>query len=129
MKRNGISEKSKNIKKNTTLLGYAAEYRVMSEMLLRGKIASLVTLDDGADIITNKRERVQVRSQKATREDTVRFSYPKKKPFDILILWVRNRDLFYIFPNEVLTGNTGHHFSIRRHTKFAKYLECWDLLK
>jgi hypothetical protein len=111
--------KNKNMPIQAHLTGKAGEYRVMSELMLRGHHPAMPPIDNGADIILESGLRIQVKSSHLNRkkhasyplglyrfelmELGVRSKYQNMvrdwtKRCDYFVLWCINEDRFFIFP-------------------------------
>lgn len=125
-------------------LGLAGEFRVMSELLLRGHNPSKSYLQDGADLTLENSLRLEVKSSHryADKRGTyymcnLKGGHRKQRQqldsFDFLILWCVDDDVFYIIPKAevILTPSGTIAFTTTsenaRH-RYAQYRERWDLL-
>lgn len=77
----GFEEPNKSM--YTQKMGKAGEYRVMSELLLRGYSANFVEPDDGVDISgRNSRSQFEIQVKTATRKNDNYIMTIKKRPFE-----------------------------------------------
>jgi len=121
--------------------GLAGEYRVMSELLLRGLTPSKVILDDGGiDIVLTNKKTIQVKTAKKlwSNKRGYKFSADRYKnglQADFYIFWLFDDDIFLVVPKEemnkngymnILTEYTGGYSYPR--TKFLKFKDAWNLL-
>lgn len=133
------------------LAGKAGEYRVLSELLSRGILASPYLIDDGSDLVLNNGKRIQVKSRQAYTTNThiggfqIVFAsqawdkQTKKRItienplYDYLIVWGwgKDKDYFYIFPKEALSGLKSAYLNPDKGTpaNLHKYLGKWDILQ
>ena len=111
--------------------GLAGEFRIMSELILRG--------DNGIDIILDSGKRIQVKSSKRNGRRFYRFSLRKgnKKEIvdlatycDFLICWGIEEDMFWIIPTNKLKRRTSLSLSqLPKHRSlYGEYLGNWNLL-
>lgn len=127
-------------------LGLAAEFRVMSELLLRGHNPAKSYLEDGADIILQTGIKIEVKSarRRSLRRDTnnqlgYNFSFKggkRKHPqdlngFDFVICWCIDDNVFYILPSSVVksSGVTFVSTSDDAKHQFCNYKNAWNLLE
>lgn len=122
---------------NNSKYGLAGEFRVMSELLLRGHNPAKSYLEEGADIILQNGLRIEVKSSR--RRNTYRCSSyafcfrsgrQKKarlprETCDFVICWCIEDNDFYIFPSQAIPQTS---IGIGRHKKYIAYKERWDLL-
>ncbi len=101
------------------LIGKAGEYRVMSELILRGHYPSIPAIDNGTDMVLENGFRIQVKTSHLNRKKhpsyplgLYRFTlletgYKAKyqnvvrdwtKRCDFIVLWCINEDRFFILP-------------------------------
>lgn len=107
-------------------LGLAAEYRVMSELLLRGY--NPAKLQGGPDFILEDGTKVEVKCTHRNRNTSpVRYSFTfnRRKGFDVAIVWCFDDNIFYIVPASAIYGDT---ISIPNRL-FDRYKNAWDVLK
>ena len=130
-------------KYHTNKTGLAGEFRVMSELLLRGHNPAKSYLEDGADIILQNGTRIEVKSahlKPITNSPNYGFTFqdghqrPSSKlgRFDFAICWCIEDDVFFIIPSAVIfkSGKFGFGVSsLRSYSgKYASYKGNWDLL-
>ena len=139
--------------KNNIALGKAGEFRVASELLLRGHEVFLATADSGVDLILGNGKRVQVKvshlhlvdghnpkwkarryvfSFKSWRKKGKVYEPHKLEDVDYVILWAKNDDIFLIVPAEEVRGNYTIRFvpdSKRLQSKYIGFKDQWDSLK
>lgn len=126
------------------MVGLAGEFRVMSELLLRGHNPAKSYLEDGADLILENGLRIEVKSAHKGRwgrgiaynfdlRRGNRKSDPLHDTFDYVICWCIDDDWFYIIPNKILTAwvnitvyTTKRNFKSK--SKYAPYREAWTQL-
>ncbi len=123
-------------------IGSAGEYRVISELLLRGYNPAIRMIDDGIDIVLDNKKTIQVKtvshpvnrnngkfytislaSCKWRKGKKTKIKYSSKANF--LIIWVIDVDAFFIVPLFL----SGYSISISLlGGKWKKYVDRWDLL-
>ena len=143
----------------SSMIGLAGEFRVMSELLLRGHNPAKSYLEDGADLILENGLRVEVKSAHLMPQEHVRERYapdhyrrigksmtpiPKyqfdmtqghNKPskslhdYDYLICWCINDDWFYIFPCELKLPKGKLSIFPGSKSKYNHYRGAWDQLQ
>jgi len=140
---------------NSLLLGKAGEYRVSSELILRGHTIYLPGVDDGIDVIIDDNIKIQIKcGQKRERKqkDTTVYSFnvrasqynyhhdKKPKPHllknvNYVICWAIDDDEFYIIPADKIRGTITISFTAdddrRTKVKWNKwypYRNAWQLL-
>ncbi|MBA7577599.1 hypothetical protein ES708_19452 [subsurface metagenome] len=122
-------------------LGLAGEFRVMSELLLRGYNPAKSYLENGADIVLDNGLRIEVKcghKHKVHRAEGYTFSLlgghrkhtQKLNDCDFLICWCVNEDCFYIIPTDFIrvTSNIAISNTESSESKYAPYKENWELL-
>ncbi|MDB6076155.1 MAG: hypothetical protein JWO89_3795 [Verrucomicrobiaceae bacterium] len=67
------------VKASTSFLGKAGEYALFSELLFRGFNASIMTVDDGVDIIASKSHRFFYLQVKTSSDNSSTFGFTIKK--------------------------------------------------
>ncbi|KKK93136.1 hypothetical protein LCGC14_2695900 [marine sediment metagenome] len=119
-------------------IGLAGEFRVMSELLLRGHNPAKSYLNSGADIILENGLRIEVKSShKTSRMPRPSYLFTLKggardkrqnlSDCDFVIFWCIDDDCFLIIPTSVVT-TTVLGISNPSHGKYAQYNDRWDLL-
>jgi len=97
--------------------GKAAEYRVASELILRGIVPCFPALDTGVDLVTTDGVRIQIKSCRTTYSSgAAHFSLCSRKKdgklgwrkfseeCDFFILWHITTDRFWIAPSALFDG-------------------------
>jgi hypothetical protein len=145
-------------KLNHQYLGRAGELRVMSELLLRGMNCATCEVDNyGIDIIVvPSGKRIQVKTSRSEYSNcTIKnkaYRYPaylfgmshrsytnkwgkdvrpqfRKDEVDFAILWAIDNDWFFIIPSkDICLTQVNIPINLTK-SKYAKYLNAWDLLK
>jgi len=123
-------------------LGLAGEFRVMSELLLRGHNPAKSYLENGVDLVLENGLRIEVKSahkQKLKRTSGYHFSlrcgHEKKKlqdSFDFIICWCLDDECFYIVPRGIIGEATEiafYNVSTQSRSKYKTFKDNWDLLK
>ena len=131
---------------NRNRIGLAGEFRVMSELLLRGHNPAKSFLEEGADMVLENGLRVEVKSghrchcsswgERHRIRDSYLFTFrggaKKRKPtlqdLDIAILWLMDDDCFLIIPSKMITGNCIGIDKLSSKSKYAIYKDNWGLL-
>ena len=127
------------------MIGLAGEFRVMSELLLRGHNPAKSYLEDGADLILENGFRIEVKSaHKIKYGRGIAYNFDlrrgnrkmdlKHDGFDFIICWCIEESAFYIIPQNILTAGvnitiyeTKRHFKSK--SRYAPYKEAWNLLQ
>ena len=133
-------------------IGLAGEFRVMSELLMRGFNPAKSYLEDGADIILNDNGlRIEVKSSHRChimdKQRDVEKGYKWRKAYlfslkggarkrqstnsyDILIAWCIDDDCFFVIPSSVITAESIGLVDISDNGrgKYIPYKNRWDLL-
>lgn len=138
------------VKSESNALGIAGEFRVMSELLLRGFNPAKSYLDNGIDIILSNGKRIQVKSRRKQlvkkryyypvtltsaryRKGKTKRASPDLKNLDFLIVWGIDSDDFYIIPKSEIGNKVAFSIPllpvqpIKNH--FDQFKNCWNLLK
>ena len=139
------------MRENITV-GKAAEFRVASELLLRGYETYMATADSGVDLILGNGKRIQVKSAHKTRMSgdhdawrckSYKFSFKSWRPkdghfiansldsIDFVILWAIDDSIFFIIPAEKIRGKYTVRFnpdSTKQQSEFVAYRGKWELL-
>ncbi len=134
---------------NNHYVGLAAEYRVISELLIRGFNPARLMFDSGIDILLDDGRGIQVKTAristriggKGAKYLTYNFNLTGGRrrnrkiindKYDFLIFWLNGTDTFYIFPKSETPNQW--HFQITpdsksyRKTPYEKYKNNWELL-
>ena len=130
--------------RKTSYIGLAGEFRVMSELLLRGHNPAKSYLEDGADLILENGKRIEIKSAHRYKPKKVKlkkgwyfFSFRGgnrqkqiTEDFDFVICWCIDDDLFYIIPSKEINGTaiTLTNTSINARHKYNFCRENWELL-
>jgi hypothetical protein len=128
----------------SSYIGLAGEFRVMSELFLRGHNPAKSYLENGADLILENGKRIEIKSahranfrKKKPKKPCYLFSFRGghrskqiMKDFDFVICWCMDDDLFYIIPSNQINGTTVTmaDTSINARHKYNSYRENWKLL-
>ena len=131
--------------KKSSYTGLAGEFRVMSELLLRGHNPAKSYLEDGADLILENGKRIEVKSchryisksRQGSKEPRYLFSFRggnREKQdltkIDFAICWCIDDGLFYIVPIKIVNSSAIgiSNTSINAKHKYAPYRENWNQL-
>ena len=130
--------------RNTSYIGIAAEFRVMSELFLKGHNPAKSYLENGADLILENGKRIEVKSAhrrnpRKKRQERLRYHFSfcggaRKKQdltkIDFVICWCIDDKLFYIIPSKEIKGVAVQmtDTSINARHKYTPYRENWKLL-
>ena len=120
--------------------GLAGEFRVMSELLLRGYNPAKSYLAEGADKILQNSLRIEVKSshrhfyKKNSKRHEYFFSLKggnrsKVQNCDYVILWCINDDCFFIIPAEIANVPGITITDIDNSKKYIPYKNKWELLE
>ena len=121
-------------------VGLAGEFRVMSELLLRGHNPAKSYLENGADLILENGLRIEVKSSHK-RENNPKgyiFSFlgghrkniQKLDNIDFVICWCIDDDCFYIIPPKLIAAASITICDTQSDTQL-KYTSCknnWGIL-
>jgi len=125
-------------------LGLAGEFRVMSELLLRGHNLAKSYLEEGADIILENGLRIEVKSGhrchyqgKYRKKGNYNFTFKggaRKTPqnldgCDFVILWCIDDECFFIIPVGEISASCIGICNISPKFKYYSYKDNWDLLE
>ncbi|MBA7695305.1 hypothetical protein ES703_103928 [subsurface metagenome] len=136
----------------SNMIGLAGEFRVMSELLLRGHNPAKPYLEDGADLILENALKVEVKSAHLMPQEHARERYAPDhykrtgqsmsaisryqfkssnslQDYDYLICWCIDDDLFYIFPRELKLPKRTLSIFPSSKSKYNHYLGAWSLLE
>ncbi len=141
------------------MTGLAGEFRVMSELLLRGHNPAKSYLEDGADLILENGLRVEVKSAHNMPQEHVRKRYSQEhyrrtgqrmspitryqfdmteghntrtttpQEYDYLVCWCIDHNLFYILPRQLPLPKGKLSIFPESNSKYNQYREAWNLLK
>ena len=127
-------------------LGLAGEFRVMSELLLRGFNPAKSYLENGADLILENGLKVEVRcshiySQKGRKPESKQLlKYTLKtatgehgyrmSDADFIIFWCIDNNWFFIIPKEEYQTRKGYSISQKgKPSRLDVYKDAWNLLR
>ena len=129
-------------------IGLAGEFRVMSELLMRGHNPAKSYLENGADVILENGKRIEIKCSTkypSTRRKDGRIAGEKyvftlaggnrKKQsldnVDFVICWAIDDNIFYIIPSKVITGIAVSITDISSNAKnrYAPFRDNWALLE
>lgn len=125
-----------------TMKGKFGEYRIISDLTLRGYKVLIPTFDDGIDIVVGKSKCVQIKSydngkfmfitaksKKEQRKSNGQSSYEPSplNGIDFVILWSILADRKYIIPANEIRGMINVDLDMDSE-HWQKYLENWDIL-
>lgn len=121
--------------KNSMAIGLAGEFRVMSELLLRGLNPSKSYLDTGIDITLDNGKTIQVKSAKKRRESRNYERYlltllgNGKNRAEFFVFWCIDDDDFFIVPTNKINGKRSIVFSPgAKNAKYMDFKNKWELL-
>ena len=122
-------------------IGLAGEFRVMSELLIRGHNPAKSYLDLGTDIILENGLKIQIKTTMKQVENnwkTPVFSFSltareRKIPIDLssvdfLICVILLDDLFYIIPTKGMKNTSNISIPLSRNGRYEQYRNNWELL-
>lgn len=127
--------------------GLAGEFRVMSELLLRGHNPAKSYLNDGVDMVLKNGKRLEVKSCHKLDfggRPNYHFSFRRGRDnkfqdlseCDFIICWCIDDNDFYIFPIDAIkvSGLTLYDGNCttrapKRYPKYQQYKNAWELLK
>lgn len=128
-------------------IGLAGEFRVMSELLLRGHNPAKSYLDNGIDLYLESNLKIQVKSASLRRDGSrtkrYTFNLVKKEYYDhkvkkinekidFLILWCIDEDVFFILPKKEIFAKSTVCIVLskerERESWYEQYRNKWELL-
>ena len=119
-------------------IGKAGEYRVMSELLLRGWNPGQLAFDMGVDIILSNNTSIQVKtvSKSCGGFYTAAMGNSKYRQIaqsDFYIIWCVDEDCFYVIPKENIKDKQtiavpSPRIVIKKNCQYRQFYERWDLL-
>ena len=119
-------------------VGIAAEYRVMSELLLRGYRPCRPLSPKRADLILENGLKIEIKgSHHYPDPDKYIFDltlgHGRKKPdpgfYDFMIAWCIDENIFFIIPACVIKATSKLHLHPGSDSKYNTYREAWTLLE
>ncbi len=130
------------------LLGRSGEYRVASELLLRGHEVFLASIDSSIDLILGNGNRIQIKTARKTKVNTSshkRYVFSFKSweqqnghykahdlnETDFVILWAMDDNVFFIIPANEVRGKFSIQLSLngRQWSQYLKFKDNWNLLQ
>ena len=131
----------------TISIGKAIEFRVVSELLLRGHEVYLATADSGVDLILGNGKKLQVKgsnkgakghshyerytfSFKTWHKRGKKYTTHELEGVDFVICWAIQDNLFYIIPAELIRGKYSVRVkpSSQSQSLLTPYQDKWELL-
>jgi len=125
----------------SSIIGKAGEYRVTSELLLRGYNPSTRIVDDGVDIVLDNQKTIQVKTVTMSHRGfyTVSFAntawrkgIQSKKGSSLLadyvVIWVVPKNDFYILPAALINGKMSISVGGKNGQLYTEYINKWELL-
>ena len=137
---------------NNISLGKAGEFRVASELLLRGHEVYLATADSGVDLILGNGKRLQVKvaqlrlrdrnnpkwqcrmytfSFKSWRRQGKHYAPHNLEGVDYIILWAKDDNVFLVIPADRVRGKYSIRFnpaSRKQQSEYMLFKDRWDSL-
>ena len=119
-------------------VGIAVEYRVMSELLLRGYRPCRPISPKRADLILENGLKIEIKGSHLYRDPDkyifdLTLGHGRKKPdpgfYDYLIAWCIDDNIFYIVPEGAIKASSKLHLHPGSKSKYAPYKEAWSLLE
>ena len=101
-------------------VGIAAEYRVMSELLLRGYRPCRPLGPKRADLILENGLKIEIKGS---------HHYPDPGFYDFMIAWCIDENIFFIIPACVIKATSKLHLHPGSDSKYNTYREAWTLLE
>ena len=125
----------------SSITGKAGEYRVTSELLLRGYNPATRVVDDGVDIVLNNHKTLQVKTVTTSHRgfytvslanSSWRKGIQSKKGSSLLadyvIIWVVPENVFYILPAVLINGKMSISVGGKTGQLYTEYINKWELL-
>jgi hypothetical protein len=125
--------------KRALLIGLAGEYRVMSELLLRGHNPSKSYLAAGPDIVLENGFRLEIKSKHRHRDKSGPYEVQffsghtrrnvRPTGFDFVIVWCIDDDAFFIIPIDALPASSFGLWPDSKKSRYSRFKEAWHLLE
>ena len=126
----------------THRIGKAGEYRVASELLLRGFNPAVRSVDDGVDLILDNGITIQVKStQNLNRKNSYcvdlassrwkkgkRTKEKQNLKADYLLVWIIPTNDFYIIPAKRIGNKFRVTLTQKKGNIYYPYLNNWEIL-
>jgi len=127
----------------STRIGRAGEYRVASELLLRGYNPAIRAVDDGIDLVLENGTTIQIKSVVSLNKSnsyTVGLAHSKWKKgketkerqnlkADYLLVWVIPTNDFYIIPKERVGNKFCITMTAQKGAINYPFLNNWEILE
>lgn len=128
-------------------IGKAGEYRIASELLMRGYNPMIASVDNGVDLVLENGKTIQVKTTtkacygdrgKSTKASLATTRYirgdrtheVKDNRADFYIIWVIPWDSFFIIPRDVIKmKGISLSFTVGKPDGLYRFKDCWNLLK
>ena len=121
-------------------LGLAGEFRVMSELLLRGHNPAKSYLEYGADIVLENGLRLEVKTghqydrlYKNNYHFFTATGHGQRvvghRDYDFLVCWCFDADVFYIVPQGSIPARKRFTLSISPKSRYFPFRGAWNLLE
>jgi hypothetical protein len=124
-------------------IGQAGEYRVMSELLLRGFNPGISAVDNGWDILLENGNKIQVKT--ARKNDGYKFTFKSGKQkirdgkvsrpkldlarIDFLVCWAVDDNFFLIIPSRSMQKYSTISIHSVESIRYHQFINNWDLLR
>lgn len=122
----------------SNFIGLAGEYRVVSELLLRGHNPAKRLAPFGEDLILENGLRIEIKAGRLYPKDNaykfdLTYGHGNQKDnqdhYDYLVCWCLDDNVFFVIPVEVITAQSTVSITLAEKSKYAPYREAWDLLQ
>lgn len=123
---------------DSNLIGVATEYRVISELILRGHSPCRPVSPKRADLILENGIKVEIKGGHRYEDPDkyifdLTLGHGRKKPdpdfYDYLIAWCIDDNIFYVIPAEAIEATSKLHIHPQAKSKYSPYEAAWDQLK
>lgn len=119
------------------MIGVAAEYRVISELILRGYHPAKPLSVKRADLLLENGVRLEIKASRFYPEQNsykfdMTYGHGRVKIdqefYDYLIVWCLDDNVFFIIPAEVISAQSKVSITLSENSKYASYKDAWNLL-
>lgn len=120
------------------MIGVAAEYRVISELILRGYHPAKPLSVKRADLLLENGVKLEIKASRFYPDENaykfdLTYGHGRVKIdqdfYDYLICWCMNDQVFFIIPAEVIHAQSKVSLTLNKNSKYAPYKEAWNLLE
>jgi len=122
----------------SNMIGVAGEYRVISELILRGHYPAKPLSVKRADLILENGTRLEIKTSRFYKDDNaykfdITYGHGRVKIdqdfYDYLICWCLDVQTFFIVPSNMIDAQSTVSITLSPNSKYAPYREAWNLLE